>query len=97
MSGTKLARRHSFSSLEEVAREFEGATDHAASVDSPGKKEEASSRKRPHSPSASEGCSPKRSGGVMSTTSPSPQKSTESRETTEGIVCLPQGVLNRTK
>lgn len=87
MSVNKIVRRHSFSSLEEVTRELEGATHRNTFTNSPKKKEEISSRKRPQSPSASEGSSPKRSTDA-GTTASSLQQTRPSKS--EAFVCLPQ-------
>ena len=91
MSVNKIVRRHSFSSLEEVTRELEGATHRNTFTNSPKKKEDISSRKRPQSPSASEGSSPKRSTDAGTTASSLQQQSRPSKS--EAFVCLPQGTV----
>lgn len=80
---SKRIRRHSFTSLEEVAKELDAGGSH---VCSPGDKEDSSSRKRPPSPSISEGSSPKRPA--------SGSRSEHAQDKTAAItdiVCLPQG------
>ena len=92
MATIKKARRHSFSSMEEVSKEFEGATRGDSSVDSPDNKEgiTTSSRKRSLSPCArSEGNSPKRS--LASSALQKTPLQEQGYESEGSVVCLPHG------
>lgn len=86
----KRTRRHSFTTLEEVSRELETSSTQNGSLSEPKPslmKEDSSSHKRPLSPCASEGSSPKRPATDVAASTVEQQTTSK----TEELYLLPQG------